>query len=109
MNGYKLIDDSAKLLGLDRADENMKIIGLPIANEIIVELGFMPLGSLSEKIGIAAPSTLSALRFGVAALMANAIGDTDSHTALYEIYTQKHSRLASKIEKVRDVLPRGEQ
>lgn len=109
MNGYNLLDEAAKLLGLDSADENMKIIGLPLLNEIIVDLGFMPLASLSETLGIAAPATLSALRFGVAALVANAVGEKENATALFELYSQKKTRLSSKIERVKDVLPRGEQ
>lgn len=109
MNGYKLLEDAAKLLGLDRADDNMKIIGLPLVNEIITELGFVPIDSLSEKIGTASPAVCSAMRFGVAALMANAVGDTVLYNTLAQTFNQKRSTLASKIEKVRDVLPRGEQ
>ena len=109
MNGYKLLDEAAKLLGMDWADENIKIIGLPLVNEIICELGFMPISSLSERIGIASPTVCSALRFGVATLIANAIGDLPSRNSLSQIYAQKYSKIASKIDKVRDIFPRGEQ
>lgn len=108
MNGYKLIQDAARLIGLEGADENLKIIGLPLVNEIITELGYLPLSSLSDKIGISYPAACSALRFGVAALIANALGDEEAKDTMYQMYSKKYSRLTSKIERVKDVMPKGE-
>lgn len=108
MNGYRLLDEAARLIGLESADENIKIIGFSLVNEIITELGFVPLSSLSEKIGISSYAACSALRFGVAALIANAIGDEEAKNTMYQLYLKKYSRLTSKIERVKDVMPKGE-
>lgn len=109
MNGYKILEDAARLLGLSGLDENLKIIGLPLLNEIITELGFIPVSSLSDFIGISSAKYLSALRFGVATLVANALGDYDSRNAMSKIYTAKLSEVKCKVERVRNVIPGGEQ
>lgn len=107
MNGYKLLTESARLIGLETVDENLKIIGLPLVNAVICELGYVEISSLSEKIGISSQKVLSALRFGVASLIANAVGDTEAATLTNEKYLSLLTKLKSRIDKVRDVLPKG--
>lgn len=108
MNGYKLLEDSARLIGLEAADENLKIIGLPIVNSVINELGYAEISSLSEKIGISSKRVCTALRFGVASLIAFARGDNEVGSVMNEKYAACYTKLNSNIEKVCDVLPKGE-
>lgn len=108
MNGYKLLEDAARLIGLETADENLKIIGLPLVNAVITELGYTGIDSLSEKIGISSDKTCHALKFGVASLIANATGDTVASGTMREMYLSMYSKLSSRVERVRDVLPKGE-
>lgn len=108
MNGYKLLTEAARLIGLEDADENLKIIGLPIVNSVITELGYAEILSLSEKIGISSKKVCLALRFGVASLIAGAIGDSVARDFAQQKYKEQKTRLACRIEKVRDVLPKGD-
>ncbi len=108
MNGYKLLEDAARLIGLETADENLKIIGLPLVNAVITELGFMEISSLSEKIGISSVKVCTALRFGVAALIAGALGDSAAEAFANRKYREHYTKLTSSIQKVRDVLPKGD-
>ena len=108
MNGYKLLEDSARLIGLEAVDENLKIIGLPIVNSVITELGYAEVSSLYEKIGISSKMVCNALRFGVASLIAAARGDSENGAVMKEKYSACYTRLNSHIEKVCDVLPKGE-
>lgn len=108
MNGYKVLEEAAKLLGLSSVDENLKIIGLPLVNEILIDLGFAPLSSLYEKVGISSEKMLSALRFGVSALVAGAQGDFDSRESMSATYTAKKAELKNHISRVKNVIPGGE-
>lgn len=108
MNGYKLLEDAARLIGLEAVDENLKIIGLSIVNSVITELGYAEISSLYEKIGISSKRVCTALRFGVASLIASARGDSENGAVMNEKFTAHYTRLNSRIEKVRDVLPKGE-
>lgn len=108
MNGYKLLEDSARLIGFESVDENLKIIGLPIVNSVITELGYAEISSLSEKIGISSKRVCNVLRFGVASLIAAARGDSETEAVMSEKYSACYTKLNSRIEKVCDVLPRGD-
>lgn len=108
MNGYVLIEESARLIGLDFADEKLKIIGLTLVNTILCDLGYMGIKSLSNPLGITNQKVLDALKFGVAALGANAVGDGAMAENMSGIYRDKKGRLNAKISSVRDTLPRGE-
>ena len=50
MNGYKLLEDAARLIGLESADENLKIIGLPIVNAVLAELTLGRMSAASSPI-----------------------------------------------------------
>lgn len=108
MNGYKLLEDAARLIGLETADENLKIIGLPIVNAVLTERGYAEISSLSEKVGISSGRACSALRFGVAALVAGALGDTVAESYAKRKYSEHLSKLPSNVKRVRDVLPKGD-
>lgn len=106
MNGYKLLEDAARLIGLESADENLKIIGLPIVNAVLAERGFAEISSLSGKIGISSERVCTVLRFGVATLIAGALGDTSAEAFAKRNYREHLAKLPSNIKRVRDVLPK---
>ena len=39
MNGYAMLNEAARLIGLDSADEKLKIIGLTLLNSALVDMG----------------------------------------------------------------------
>jgi hypothetical protein len=108
MTGYGLLTEGLRLMGIGEMDENIKIIGLTLVNTVICDLGFAPIGSLSENIGISSGDAVQTLIFGVATLICNAMGDTDGRNAMSGIYSQKLAAYKGRINKVRDVMPKGE-
>lgn len=108
MTGYKILWDAARLTGIGEPDENLKIIGLPLINSVISELGFLPLSSLAENVGIASGEVGQALLFGTAMLICNALGDEEGRNAMSQVYNLKLSRIKGRIGRVRDVLPKGD-
>ncbi len=108
MTGYKLLCDAAKLTGIGEPDENLKIIGLPLINSVIAELGFLPLTSLAEIIGISSGDDVQALLFGTAMLICNALGDEEGRNAMSQVYNLKLAKTKGRICRVKDVLPKGD-
>lgn len=108
MNGYKVLEEAAKLQGISGLDDNIKIIGLSLINAVLCEMGFAELDSLSNPIGLPSVSHRRALLSGTAMLIANAVGDEESRNAFSEDYNKKLARLSFKIGKVKDALPKGE-
>lgn len=107
MNGYRLLDDACRLLGLERADDSVKIMGRPIINAVLCELGFAPLSSLSEPVGVLSPKAEQALLFGTAMLIANATGDETGRNSMSQIYSQKRAALKGRISAVKNRFPGG--
>lgn len=108
MNGYKVLEEAAKLQGISVLDENIKIIGLTIINAVLSEMGFAEAESLSHPIGLPSLSHRRALISGTAMFIANAVGDDLSRNAFSEDYNKKLAKLSSKICRVKDTLPKGE-
>ncbi len=108
MNGYELLINSTRLIGINEPDENLKIIGLPLINAVIEELGFLPLSSLAENTGISSPDHRQALTFGTAMLICNALGDESGRNAMSQLYSRKLAKINGKNHRVRDVLPKGD-
>lgn len=109
MNGYKILEDSARLAGFCELDDNLKIMGLVLINEIIQDLGYLPLSSLTESVGISYEKALSALRFGLAALILGTAGDLDGRNEMWAVYTKKKSQIKNRIVRVKNIMPGGEQ
>ncbi len=108
MNGYELIARAAALIGMEKADDTLKIIGLPLVNAVLEELGFTVLSSLSEGVGIISQKQTSALLFGLAALIASAVGDDAASSTMSAAYKKRLSALKSSTARVKDRLPRGD-
>ena len=47
MNGYSMLNEAARLIGLDTADEKLKILGLTLLNTALADLGFKSVPTLS--------------------------------------------------------------
>lgn len=107
MNGYKLLDDACRLLGLEGADDNVKIIGRPLVNAILGELGFAPIDSLSELVGVLSSRAEQALLFGTAMLIAGATGDETGKNTMSELYGRKRAALKGRISSVKARFPGG--
>lgn len=107
MNGYKVIEDAARLTGIEQIEEHLKIIGLPLVNAILEELDLTELASLSDEVGALQPSVRQALLFGVAMLICNATGNEEGRYAMSQIYSLKLSGIKGRTQRVRDVMPRG--
>ena len=108
MNGYKVLEEAAKLQGIATLDDNLKIIGLPIINAILGEMGFSESTSLSNLIGLPSVSHRRTLISGTAMLIANAVGDTSAARAFSADYNKKLSIIKGETLKVKDVMPKGE-
>lgn len=108
MNGYKLISDASKMIGMEIIDEKLKIIGLPIVNAVLEELGFCPLKTLSDGVGVYSRPARQALVFGTAMLICNALGDDEGRASMSGLYNQKLSLLRGSVAKVRDTQPKGD-
>lgn len=108
MNGYKLLTDAARLIGIVETDEELRIIGLPLINTVISELGFVPITSLSESVGISSPSATQALLFGTAMLICNALGDEEGRYAMSQIYSAKRAAIKGRVDRIRDTIPKGD-
>ena len=108
MNGYKALENSARILGLSSLDENLKIIGLPLVNAVLCDMGFKGLNSLSEKVGLPSEDCRTTFTFGLAKLIANAIGDSEGLNAVSKIYAKRMALLKSSVSPVLDILPKGE-
>jgi hypothetical protein len=108
MNGYDVLTNSARLIGIKHQDETIKIMGLSFVNAILNEMGFAGLSSLSEAVGVSGEGAEQTLIFGTAMLMANAFGDADGRRAMAELYTRRIAKNGSGIALIRDKLPKGE-
>lgn len=108
MNGYKVLEEAAKLQGISALDDNLKIIGLSIINAVLGEMGFAELDSLSNPVGLASPAQRRTLIAGVAMFIAAAVGDQDLRNAFSEDYNKKLAKLSFKTGRIKDVLPKGE-
>lgn len=108
MNGYKVLEEAAKLQGISVLDDNLKIIGLSVINAVLSEMGFSELESLSHLVGLPSISHRRALISGSAMLIANAVGDTDGAKAFSDDYNKKLAGLKGEVCKVKDAMPKGE-
>ena len=108
MNGYAMLNEAARLIGLDSADEKLKIIGLTLLNSALVDMGIKRVPTLSLRLCICSDKKAEAVKFCLAALMANAIGDSAAAENMSKIYIAKKGELLSCIKKVKDTLPQGE-
>lgn len=108
MNGYKTLEEAAKIQGISSLDENIKIVGLSIINAVLSEMGFAEVESLSHPIGLPSLSHRRTLISGAAMFIANAVGDEASRNAFSDDYNKKLSKISSKTERVKDTLPKGE-
>ena len=108
MNGYSLLNEAARLNGLDAADEKLKIIGLTLVNSALADMELPQISSLSQAVKTLGVKEAEAVRFCLAALVSNALGDSLSAENMSKIYREKKSAAKDKICRVRDTLPRGE-
>ena len=108
MNGYSMLNEAARLIGLDTADQKLKILGLTLLNTALADLGFKSVPTLSLRLPDMGVKGAEAVKFCLAALMANAIGDTEAAENMSTVYRGKKAELKSTIAKVKDTLPRGE-
>ena len=108
MNGYIMLNEAARLIGLDTADEKLKILGLTLLNTALADLGFKSVPTLSLRLPEMGVKGAEAVKFCLAALMANAIGDSVSAENMSTVYRAKKGELKNSISKVRDTLPKGE-
>ena len=108
MNGYKALENSARILGLSSVDENLKIIGLPLVNAVLNDMGFKGLNSLSEKVGLPSEESRITFTFGLAALISNSVGDSEGFDMASKNYKKRMALLKGRVSSVLDVLPKGE-
>ena len=108
MNGYKVIEEGAKIIGVSNLDDNLKIIGLPLVNSVLEDMGFVTITSLSQAVGLPSESHRRTLVFGVAMLIANALGDTEARQSMSDIYSKRLGLIKGSISGIRDVMPKGE-
>ena len=104
MNGYELLNKAVRLLGMETPDEGMKLAGQTALYEVMTDLGFHPVSSLSEEIGVFSPTAVSALTFGLAATLSLCMGDEVAHGVLSKEYGRKRGALLSSAEQVRDTV-----
>ena len=108
MNGYALLEEAERLIVLDFNDEKIKIIGLTLLNTALSDLGFAKTKGLSNSLGITNQKAEEALKFSLAALISNSVGDLASAENMSRIYLAKKAEIKSKTDRVRDAFPRGE-
>ena len=108
MNGYGMLNEAARLIGLDTADQKLKILGLTLLNTALADLGFKSVPTLSLRLPDMGVKGAEAVKFCLAALMANAIGDSEMAENMSAIYRGKKAKIQFAVEKVKDTLPRGE-
>ena len=108
MNGYALLNEAARLIGLDTADEKLKTIGLTLLNSALADIELTPIHSLSARVKVKGVKQVEAVKFCLAALVSNAIGDTAQAENMSRIYTSKKGELKSVIGRVSERLFLGE-
>ena len=108
MNGYVILNESARLIGMDAADEKLKIIGATLLNTALADMSCQKCLSLSAPLKTKDERMLEAVKFCLAALIANAIGDTEAAENMSRIYKTKKGELKAGIQRVKDALPKGE-
>lgn len=108
MSGYDLLTKATRLLGMEAPDEGMKLAGATALSEVMTDLGFRPISSLSEMVGVASPKTVNALVFGLASHLALAMGDSTAHALLSKQYSRQRAALLGRSEQVCDKLFGGE-
>ncbi|MBO5852313.1 MAG: hypothetical protein J6Q74_00690 [Clostridia bacterium] len=108
MNGYALLEEAARLIGLDFNDEKIKIIGLTLVNTALLDLGFAKIQGLGNPLGISNQKAEQALKFCLAALISNAVGDSATAENMSRIYGAQKAEIKSKTDRVREAFPQGE-
>ena len=108
MNGYAFLNDAARLIGLDTADEKLKTIGLTLLNSALADMELTTIHSLSATVKAKGVKQAEAVKFCLAALVANALGDTAQAENMSRIYTAKKGELKSVIGRVSESLFWGE-
>ena len=108
MNGYFILNEAARLIGMDAADEKLKIIGVTLLNTALADMGCQKSISLSAPLTTKDEKVKEAVKFCLAALIANAIGDTEAAENMSGIYRVKKGELKAGIQRVKDILPKGE-
>ena len=108
MNGYSLLNEAARLIGLDGADEKLKIIGLKLLNSALADMNCPKILSLSAPLKIMGVKEAEAVKFCLAALAANALGDSEAAENMSRIYRKLKGETRDRITRVRDTMPKGE-
>ena len=108
MNGYGILNESARLIGMDFADEKLKTIGLTLLNSALSDMGIRGISSLSATPRFKSQSEGEAVKFLLSALIANAVGDSLQAENMSQIYNTKKGELKACIGRIKDTLPRGE-
>ena len=107
MNGYKLLERAARLLGYEQLDENLKIIGLELVSAVAEEMGYMPPKSLSEKPPFIGEEETRTAIYGLSMLIANAVRD-EAALSFSDIYNRRLSARKNRTERVKEKLFLGE-
>lgn len=108
MNGYNVLTDAVRLIGLETPDDSLKIRGLAMINTILCELGYHPIRLLSQKTEVYSAVAVQALIVGTAMLIANSLGDSDCRNALSSAYNDIRRSAMGNINRIRDVMPKGD-
>ena len=108
MNGYSILNEAARLCGLDFAEEKIKIMGLTLLNTALADMGLSKTASLSHPLKIKGVKEAEAVKFCLAALVANSVGEIEAAENMSQIYLRKKGELMRGIGRVKDTMPRGE-
>ncbi len=108
MNGYSILNEAARLCGLDFAEEKIKIMGLTLLNSALADMELQKSVSLLAPVKITDVKEAEAVKFCLAALIANALGDSTAAENMSQIYFRKKGELKRGIGRVKDTMPQGE-
>lgn len=111
MKAEKIIDISAKMLGFQGiSDERIQSSALSAFNRIYAELffssnkeDFREVKNFNEDIEIDERTAHDVMPYGVASLMASALGDSENQAFFSDLYNLKRKK--QKTSTVSDVLP----
>ncbi len=108
MNGYNLLEQAARLTGLEQLDEKLKITGLVYLTAVSEEMGYVPPKSLSENLPFIGETDRGTALFGLAMFIANAVGEENMRQAFCETYNHRLRLTKNRMTRVRERMFRGE-
>ncbi len=107
MNGYKLLEQAVRLTGVEQPDENLKIIGLSLLSAVAEDMGYRPPESLAQTVPFIGRTDRMTACYGLAMLIANAVGDEEQRSAFSDIYSRRLGSAKGCTSEVKDSIFKG--